>query len=261
LFVINNAAVFLAVGFATDRHQALVVALINYLWPTLTILLSLALLGRKATAWLVPGTLLAVLGVFLVLTHGASFSFTSLSHRITDNPAANGLAAIAALTWALYSTLTRRWTSPVNRGAAPLFILATGLVLFLMSLVCPETHLWSLRVRGEVAIFSVITGLAYVFWDIAMRQGDVLFVATCSYLTPLLSTAVSCLYLAIVPGVTLWAGCLLIITGSFLSWHSVNGHERAIVGPDQGKVENRLPVPISKQPADNNKPGNPETKP
>ena len=220
LFVVNNAASFLAVGLAVDRHQALEVALINYLWPALTILLSLVLLGRKANAWLAPGTLLAVLGIFLVLTQGASTTWASLSKNIASNPVAYGLAAIAAMSWALYSTLTRRWTSPANVGVAPLFVLATGFVLLLIRMLHPEGYTWSLRVVGEVAVLSIVTGLGYVFWDVAMRKGDVVLVAACSYLTPFFSTVVSCLYLKLVPGSTLWIGCLLIIAGSFLSWHS-----------------------------------------
>jgi drug/metabolite transporter (DMT)-like permease len=54
-----------------------------------------------------------------------------------------------------------------------------------------------------------------------MREGDVVLVASCSYLTPFLSTVVSCLYLRVLPGRSLWFGCLLIIAGSFWSWRSV----------------------------------------
>jgi drug/metabolite transporter (DMT)-like permease len=60
-----------------------------------------------------------------------------------------------------------------------------------------------------------------VFWDIAMREGDLVLVASCSYLTPFFSTVVSCIYLRVWPGPSLWLGCLLIIAGSFLSWRSI----------------------------------------
>ena len=58
-----------------------------------------------------------------------------------------------------------------------------------------------------------------------MRKGDIVFVAACSYFTPLLSTFLSCLYLQVAAGFSLWAGCILIVVGSFLSWVSVSDGE------------------------------------
>jgi drug/metabolite transporter (DMT)-like permease len=85
--------------------------------------------------------------------------------------------------------------------------------------------IWSLaqgvHVMAEIAFLALATALAYVFWDIAMRDGDVVLVASCSYLTPFFSTVVSCVYLSVWPGPSLWVGCLLIIVGSFLSWRSI----------------------------------------
>ena len=46
-FLSYMIALFLAIGLATDHQQALEVGLLNYLWPTLTILLSLLILKRK----------------------------------------------------------------------------------------------------------------------------------------------------------------------------------------------------------------------
>ena len=77
------------------------------------------------------------------------------------------------------------------------------------------------RVLGEVAFLASATALGYLFWDIAMRKGNQMLVAACSYLTPFFSTVVSSIYLRVVPTVSLWLGCALIIAGSVLSWRSV----------------------------------------
>jgi drug/metabolite transporter (DMT)-like permease len=66
------------------------------------------------------------------------------------------------------------------------------------------------------------TYAAYGLWDTAMRNGNLVLVAAGSYMTPLLSTIASCLYLAIVPGPNLWLGCGMLVAGSLLSWHSVS---------------------------------------
>jgi drug/metabolite transporter (DMT)-like permease len=221
LFVIYTTSLFLALGLAADRHQTVEIGLINYLWPTLTILFSLLILSKRAGLGLIPGTLLALFGIFLVLTQGGSISWSSFAKNLSDNPVAYGLGLIAAISWALYSNLTRRWAGPGGTGGVPLFILAAGITLSLACLLHPGKGSYGVRVMGEAIFLSLATVSAYIFWDIAMRKGDVVLVASCSYLTPLLSTAVSCAYLRIMPGINLWLGSLLIVTGSFLSWRSI----------------------------------------
>jgi drug/metabolite transporter (DMT)-like permease len=232
LFVLYTLALFLALGLATDRRQTIEVGLLNYLWPTLTILFALVLLGQRAGVGLIPGTLLALCGVFLVLTQGAAVTWTSFAMNLRGNPMAYGLGAFAAVAWALYSNLTRRWGGPDGRGAVLLFTLATGLAFWLGRLLHPEAGTWGVRVAAEVALLALATGLAYVFWDLAMRAGDVVLVASCSYLTPFFSTVVSCLYLRVQPGFSLWVGCALIIAGSFLSWRSILPATGATVRPE-----------------------------
>ena len=223
LFLAYTIALFLALGLAKGRMQAIQIGLVNYLWPALTILLSLVILSKRARFSLVPGTALALLGVVLVLTQGVSVSWQSLSSNLAGNPAAYALGLVAALTWALYSNLARRWGARDGGGGVPLFVIAAGLVFALLRLLAPEEGEWSVRVVVEIALLGVATALAYLFWDIAMRRGDVVLVASCSYLTPLLATAMGCAYLWVAPGVKLWLGCLFIIAGSYLSWRSVDG--------------------------------------
>jgi drug/metabolite transporter (DMT)-like permease len=221
LFVLYTLALFLALGLAADRGQAIEVGLLNYLWPTLTILFALILLGQRASLGLIPGTLLALCGVFLVLTQGAAVTWTSFATNLRANPAAYGLGGLAAVAWSLYSNLTRRWGSADGRGAVLVFTLATGMAFFAGRLFRPESGTWDVRVAVEMAVLALSTALAYVYWDLAMRAGDVVLVASCSYVTPFLSTVVSCLYLQVRPGLSLWVGCALIIAGSFLSWKSI----------------------------------------
>jgi len=222
LFVLYTALIYLAVGLAKDREQLLEIALVNYLWPAATILFSIPLLNRRASLPLVPGTLLALTGVFLVMTQGARVSWLSLRDHLQSNPAAYLLVLVAAIAWALYSNLARRWSEPDSGGAVGLFVPATGIVLLVMRLMSPEPALWSTQALGEAGVLGAITALAYALWDVAMRKGNLLLVAACSYLTPLLSTLVSCAYLKVVPGSRLWAGCALIVVGSLVSWRSVS---------------------------------------
>jgi len=222
LFVFYTAAIYGAVGLAKGREQLLEIALVNYLWPALTVLFSLPLLNKRASLWLLPGTALALTGVCLVMSQGADISWMSLREHWQGNPAAYALALAAAIAWALYSTLARRWSGPESGGAVELFLPATGLVLLALRFVVDEPTDWRLRSVGEASALAAMTALAYVLWDVAMRKGNLLLVVACSYFTPLLSTVVSCVYLQVSPGPKLWIGCLLLVSGSLITWSSVS---------------------------------------
>jgi drug/metabolite transporter (DMT)-like permease len=222
LFILYMLVFYLAVGLAKSHQQVLEVSLLNYLWPPLTIVFSLVLLGKRAGWLLGPGTLLALSGLFLVLTHGAEVSWHSVTGNIAGNPLAYGLGAIAGISWALYSTLTRRWADGARGGGVDLFLPATGVILCLLAVLVDGGRDWSLRAAAEVAFLGAVTYTAYGLWDAAMRRGNVVLVAAGSYLTPLVSTLISSLYLVVTPPASLWAGCGLLIAGSFLSWLSVS---------------------------------------
>ena len=225
LFVIYTVTLYLALGIAANRSQTLEVGLVNYLWPTLSILFSLILLAKKGRIGLIPGTLLALIGVFLALTHRTKVSWSSFLSNFLSNPSAYSLALVAAVSWALYSNLTRRWAGNSSGGAVPLFIIITGIALLFLRFLHPEDSSYSSRLVLEVACLSLATTLGYIFWDIAMRKGDVLLVMAFSYLTPFFSTVVSCIYLRVIPGSRLWLGCFLIVVGSFLSWRSIESQK------------------------------------
>lgn len=223
LFVLNMISLTQAIGLSADRVQVLEIGMVNYLWPSLTIVFSLVLLEGRARWLLVPGTGLALVGVFLVLTQGAEVSWSSFARNLAGNPPAYLLALVAAVSWALYSNLTRRWSPVGSGGAASLFMLATAGLLLALRLGTSEETTWTFRAMAEVLFLGTATATAYVCWERAMRHGDVALVAACSYFTPLLSTLVSCLYLGIAAGMKLWLGCAAIVAGSLMSWAAVSG--------------------------------------
>lgn len=226
LFVVYTVLLYVAIGLARDREQVLEIGLINYLWPAGTVVFSLWLLDKRANLLLLPGTVLALLGVFLVMTQGARMSWSSFVGHLQDNPVAYACAFAGAVAWALYSNLTRRWSEPGSEGAVELFIPATGVLLLLTRLLVTEPTAWNAQAVAEAILLGGVTAVAYVLWDVAMRKGDLLLVASCAYFTPLLSTGVSCAYLKVLPGSRLWVGAVLIVIGSLISWRSVSDKSR-----------------------------------
>jgi len=222
LFVFYMVAYFSAIGLADDREQVLEIALTNYLWCPLTLLLSVPVLKKRASPLVIPGTILVVAGIFLVLKQDFSIPWSSLLSNVAGNPLAYGLALAVAVAWGLYSNLTRRLAGSEEVSGALVFLPATGAVLLILGLAHPEEGAWNARAVIETVFLGSSTAIGYLLWDVAMRKGDVVFVAAGSYFVPLLATLVSCVYLGISPGAPLWVGCLLIVAGSLSSWMAIS---------------------------------------
>ncbi|EEK3571589.1 aromatic amino acid efflux DMT transporter YddG, partial [Salmonella enterica] len=67
LFVSYEICLALSLGYAATRHQAIEVGMVNYLWPSLTILFAILFNGQKTNWLIVPGLLIALAGVCWVL--------------------------------------------------------------------------------------------------------------------------------------------------------------------------------------------------
>ena len=235
LFVIYEFCLYLAIGLSASRQQVIEVGIINYLWPGLTLAFSIPILKKRARPWLVPGMLVAFAGVFLAMAQGESFSWASFLARDRGSLIPYLLAFVGAICWGLYSNFSRRWAANARGVGVPLFLLATGVLMALVRMGFRESSQWD---RGTVAVLiyvAVVPGLlAYVFWDLAMRRGRMILVASFSYLTPLLSTLVSCLYLRVWPGRGLWVACVLVIGGALICKLSVEeGEQRAAPSPSR----------------------------
>ena len=215
LMVAYTVLLYAAVGFAETRAQVVTVTVANYLWPGLTMLFAVPILGWRARPLMLAiGTLLGVSGVALAV--GADRLALDASLSWAAHATATLPALLAAVAWGLYSNLSRRWGGQ-EANAMPVFLLASGLVLVLMRALRAEQSVWSVRVVGEVAYLVVFpTLVAYVCWDSAARRGNLSLVAALSYLTPLLSVLVSSLYLELPVRPQQWLAGMLVVAGAVL---------------------------------------------
>ena len=225
LMVAYTVLLYVAVGFSETRSQVIAVTVCNYLWPSLTLLLAVPLLGLRTRSWLLgAGTLIAIAGVALAVggeSSGADSltepwslpgSWSWSTHAVSTLP-----ALLAAVAWALYSNLSRRWGGAQAANAMPVFLLAAGLVLLALRACRDEHSVWTARACWEIAYTAVFPTLAaYVCWDAAARRGNLPLVAACSYLTPLLSVLVSSLYLDLPVLPQQWVAGILVVAGAVL---------------------------------------------
>lgn len=217
LFVGYEISLALAIGLAHTRAQSLELGMINYLWPSLTVLLALFLNGQRAS-WLIwPGLALAVAGVAQVLKGDGDWSPALLWANMQDNPIAYGLAFAAALIWALYCNLTRRWSE--GRSGVALFFCTTAIVLWVMFFITPQPALhFSLPASLQLLFMGLSTAIAYSAWNRGISHGNMTLLATASYFTPVLSALLASLWLGLTPGFGFWQGVGMVVLGSLVCW-------------------------------------------
>lgn len=223
LFVVYAICLYLALGLASGSQQAIEVGTINYLWPAATVVLSVPILGQRARWTIVPGTLAALAGIILATLPPGQWSAQIFIDTLRTNWIPYVLALVAALDWALYSNLSRRWASGAGAGAVPLFMVVTASVMAPLALLQPAADIqWSPRLVFELAYLGLFpTAIAYAFWEVAMRRGNLLFVANLSFFIPLMSAAIAAFYLHTAPRIELWLGCALVSVGAWICHHSL----------------------------------------
>lgn len=224
LFLIYMTTLYLAIGIASSRQQVIEISIVNYLWPGLTLLFSVPILKKQASLAIVPGIIIGFIGIYIAMNpYYSSISMYFFLKNIKNSSLPYILALIAAISWALYSNLVRKWAAAGNGGAVPIFLFITGLFLLMLRIFFKEESTWSIRVILELVYMVIFpTFLAYSFWDQAMRCGDILLVASLSYLTPILSILISSIYLQINININLWIASILVVIGALISRYSIS---------------------------------------
>lgn len=173
-----------ALYFVALKNAPIVEAnLINYLWPLLIVLFAALLPGERVRGGQLPGTLLGLAGAALVVTRGQGLALDA-AHAV------GYLAALgAALTWAAYSVLNRRYAQvPSAAIVGPCLataVLGAAAHLLFETTVQPTTSQW----LAVLAMGLGPVGAAFWLWDVGTKRGDLALIGTLSYAAPLLSTA------------------------------------------------------------------------
>jgi drug/metabolite transporter (DMT)-like permease len=226
MFTLYNAVFFLAIEKAATRTQAVEVGLVNYLWPALTLVFSVPILRHRARLTLWPGLLIAMAGVCWAMAGSNGVSFASFQANLVGHPAPYALAAVAAVTWGLYSNLTRRWAGDESPGnAVPFFLLITGVCLTVLAWAtgAGRPPAWPLGLVAALLYLALVpTLVGYVLWDAAMRKGNNTLVASLSFFVPLISTVISCVALRVPMTLHLGLACGLVIAGAVLCRRSIS---------------------------------------
>lgn len=219
LFVSYEICLALSLGYASTRHQAIEVGMVNYLWPSLTIVFAILFNGQKSSLWVVPGLLIALFGVSWVLGGEQGLHVDEIVSNILSNPLSYGLAFAGAFIWAAYCTVTRKYANGQN--GITLFVLLTALTLWMKYLLSDQPEMtFSLSIVFKLLLCGMALGVGYASWNIGILHGNVSLLATVSYFTPVLSAALAAALLSAPLSFTFWQGALLVCAGSLLCWYA-----------------------------------------
>jgi drug/metabolite transporter (DMT)-like permease len=196
---------------ALKNAPALEANLINYLWPLLIVLLSGFLPNEKLRWFHLFGALLGFTGALVLLGFGKELSFAS------HDAQGYMYALLCAFIWSSYSVLSRYFGSVPTLSVGG-FCAASALLSLCAHLVFEQTYAPTLE-EGIAAIGLGLgpVGVAFFVWDYGMKQGDIKFIGSLSYATPLLSTLLLVLFGRSAPNSAIWVACALIVLGSILS--------------------------------------------
>lgn len=217
MFVCYEIFLSLALGMANSRHQAIEMAVINYLWPALTVLFAVWL-NKTKTNWLVyPSILLAFYGVAWSISGDEGLSISQITANVATNPVTYAMAFFGAIIWALYCNYTQRVAKGEN--AIVLFFIATAIALWVKYALSDETEMvMTTSAAIDLMLAGAVMGAGYALWNIAILGGNMVLLATMSYFTPIFSTLFSSAILGISLTATFWQGVVMVTIGSLACW-------------------------------------------
>ncbi len=204
--------------FALKRAPAVEANLINYLWPLLIVLFSARLPGMRLRAGHLFGALLGFAAAALLIAGGASATATG------DALAGYAAAFLAAVTWAGYSVLNRRFAAVPGSAIVPACLMVALLgalahVAFERT-VAPSAGQWIVLLGMGLGP----VGIAFRLWDAGTRHGDLALLGSLSYLAPLLSTL---LLVAAGRAEPRWSQALAVVLLTGGAWLSMQASARS----------------------------------
>lgn len=219
LFVCYELCLSLSLGFTDSGRQAIEVGMVNYLWPSMTILLAVIVNRQKTRLIIIPGVLLAVLGIGRVLGGDQGFSLNEMINNVMDNPLSYGLAFSGAIIWAVYCVVTKI-IAEGNNGITLFFIL-TALTLWIKFFTSPQpAFVLSVHAWVSLGLAAIAMGFGYAAWNVGILHGNVTVLATASYFIPVISAMLAAFMLDSHLTLSFWQGTAMVSLGSLLCWWS-----------------------------------------
>lgn len=217
LFVTYELCLSLSIGNASSGRQAVEVGMVNYLWPTFTLIAAILFNNQRSNALIFPGFVLAVAGIGCVLGGDRGFDVAEMLLNVEANPLSFGLAFAGALIWAGYCTVTARHAKGSN--GVTLFFILTAVTLWIKYAVNGGGAMhFNPRTVIDLFLAASAIGFGYAAWNVGILRGNVTVLAGASYLIPVMSSMLAAKLLNSPLPFTFWKGAIMVCCGSILCW-------------------------------------------
>lgn len=219
LFVGYEICLALSIGYSQTNLQAIEIGMVNYLWPTVTILFAVVFNQQKVNWLIIPGLVLSFLGICWVLAGEQGLSLEQISNHIYSNPLSYVLAFIGVLLWSAYCTVTTRHAQGHN--GITLFFVLVSICLWIKWLWLGDYQLdFELQSVFYLCCAAFAMAMSYGAWNIGIMHGNVTLLAAASYFVPVLSTLASVFILNTTLSFSFWQGAFTVCVGALLCWLS-----------------------------------------
>ena len=222
LFVAYELCLALSIGYAHTSRQAIEVGMVNYLWPTFTIVAAILFNGQRANLLIVPGFALSIIGIAWVLGDARGLDLPGMLANVRDNPLSYGLALAGAVIWAAYCAVTARIGHGKN-GVTLFFMLVSAALWIKYLLQGGGAMVFSLEAMVYLLLAAAAMGFGYAAWNVGILHGNVTVLAGASYFIPVFSATLSMLLLRTPLSLAFWQGAAMVCGGAILCWLATRG--------------------------------------
>ena len=214
--IFGGSLYFFTENTALEITQASNVSFIICTAPLLTTILSLLFYkNEKATKGLIGGSLLALVGVGLVVFNG--------SVVLKISPVGDLLTLLAALSWAFYSLIIKKMA-----GCYPTVFITRKIFFYGMLTILPAFCIHPLRsdfsmllqstVLLNLLFLAILASLVcFVLWNVVLKQLGTVRASNYIYLNPLVTMVASALILQEHITLIALAGAACILLGVYLA--------------------------------------------
>ena len=216
LGITGGSLFFVAENSAVGLTYVNNVSFITSTSPLITVILGIVFVKSiKATWTLITGSLIALLGVEIVIFNG--------SFILHLNPWGDLLALLTAVCWAVYSLLMKAVSSKYSAVFITRKIFFYGLVTVLpMFLIDPWTATFSMLMTPKVVLNLLFLGLiasflCFALWTVVIARLGVMTASNYQYLNPITTVVASAIFLSEPMTAIAYMGSALILIGVAVS--------------------------------------------
>ena len=216
LGITGGSLFFVAENSAVGLTYVNNVSFITSTSPLITVIFGIVFVKSiKATWTLITGSLIALLGVGIVIFNG--------SFILHLNPWGDLLALLTAVCWAVYSLLMKAVSSKYSAVFITRKIFFYGLVTVLpMFLIDPWTATFSMLMTPKVVLNLLFLGLiasflCFALWTVVIARLGVMTASNYQYLNPITTVVASAIFLSEPMTAIAYMGSALILIGVAVS--------------------------------------------